>query len=138
MGRKAQYEKRVPPIVAGNLKRAAQVSAGKLRGEKADREAVAREALDAAGRRVRDDDTVRIDLPDPDVPAGRRIATIGDGERSWVVQGPERVALIGPNGVGKTTLLEALARRREPSSRRPSLTRRRTRNPVTVVHGELR
>ncbi|WP_127474025.1 ABC-F family ATP-binding cassette domain-containing protein [Microbacterium sulfonylureivorans] len=110
MGRKAQAEKRVPPIVAGNLQRAAQVSAGKLRGEKADREASAREALDAAERRVRDDATIRIDLPDPDVPAGRRIATVGDGEHSWVVQGPERVAIIGPNGVGKTTLLERLVR----------------------------
>ncbi|WP_194397407.1 ABC-F family ATP-binding cassette domain-containing protein [Microbacterium atlanticum] len=108
MGRKAQLEKRVPPIVAGGLKRAAQVSAGKLRGEKADREASAREALDAAERRVRDDDTVRIDLPDPGVPAGRRIATLGDGERSWIIQGPERVALTGPNGAGKTTLLERL------------------------------
>lgn len=108
MGRKAQLEKRVPKIVAGGRKMAAQVSAGKLRGEKADREATAREVLDAAGRRVRDDDTIRIDLPDPGVPAGRRIATLGDGERSWVVQGPERVALVGANGVGKTTLLEAL------------------------------
>ena len=88
--------------------RAAQVSAGKLRTETRDKEAAARAALDAAERRVRDDDAVRIDLPDPDVPAGRRIATIGDGERSWVIQGPERVALIGANGVGKTTLLERL------------------------------
>lgn len=108
MGRKAQLEKRVPKIVAGGRKMAAQVSAGKLRGEKAEREANAREALDAAERRVRDDDSVRIDLPDPGVPAGRRIATIGDGERTWIVQGPERVALIGPNGAGKTTLLEQL------------------------------
>lgn len=110
MGRKAQYEKRVPPIVAGNLKRAAEVSAGKLRTEKADREASARAALDAAERRVRDDDAVRIDLPDPGVPVGRRIATLGDAHRSWIIQGPERVALIGPNGVGKTTLLERLVR----------------------------
>lgn len=108
MGRKAQLEKRVPKIVAGGRRMAAQVSAGKLRGEKADREAAARAALDAAERRVRDDDTVKIDLPDPGVPVGRRIATIGDGERSWTIQGPERVALIGSNGVGKTTLLEAL------------------------------
>jgi ATPase subunit of ABC transporter with duplicated ATPase domains len=84
------------------------VSAGKLRGEKAEREASARAALDAAERRVRDDDKVKIDLPDPGVPAGRRIAMIGDGERSWTIQGPERVALIGPNGAGKTTLLERL------------------------------
>ena len=108
MGRKAQLEKRVPPIVAGNLQRAAQVSAGKLRGEKADREATARQSLDAAERRVRDDDLVKIDLPDPGVPAGRRILTLSDGARSWTVQGPERVALVGANGAGKTTLLEQL------------------------------
>ncbi|TDN90637.1 ATP-binding cassette domain-containing protein [Microbacterium sp. BK668] len=110
MGRKAQLEKRVPPIVAGGLSRAAQVSAGRLRGEKADREASARQALAAAEGRVRDDESMHVDLPDPGVPAGRRIATIGDGTRSWVLQGPERVALVGPNGAGKTTLLERLVR----------------------------
>ena len=103
-GRKAYAEKRLPKIVMGARMRAAEVSAGRLRGEKADREAAARAALDAAGRRVRDDGAVRIDLPDPGVPAGRRIATLGD----WIVQGPERVALVGPNGIGKTTLLERL------------------------------
>ncbi len=106
-GRKAQLEKRVPGIIAGGRRMSAQVSAGRLRGEKADREATAREALDAAERRVRDDDTVRIDLPDPRVPAGRRIATLGP----WAIQGPERVALVGPNGIGKTTLVERLVHR---------------------------
>ena len=110
MGRKAQLQKRVPPIVAGGLQRAAQVSAGKMRSDMRDRENAARTALDAAGRRVRDDSAIRIDLPDPGVPAGRRIATIGDGAHTWTIQGPERVALIGSNGVGKTTLLEALVR----------------------------
>jgi ATPase subunit of ABC transporter with duplicated ATPase domains len=113
MGRKAQLQKRVPPIVAGGLQRAAQVSAGKMRSDMRDREAAARTALDAAERRVRDDSAIRIDLPDPGVPAGRRIATIGDGAHTWTIQGPERVALIGPNGVGKTTLLEALVRDRD-------------------------
>ncbi|MFF2633417.1 ABC-F family ATP-binding cassette domain-containing protein [Microbacterium sp. NPDC058021] len=108
MGRKAEHEKRVPGIVSGARKRAAQVSAGKLRGMVADREAAARAAWDAAERRVRDDARLHIDLPDPGVPAGRRIATIGDGERAWIVQGPERVAITGPNGAGKTTLLERL------------------------------
>ena len=116
MGRKAQLEKRVPKIIAGGRKMAAQVSAGKLRGEKAEREATARAALDAAERRVRDDDKVKIDLPDPGVPAGRRIAALGDAERSWTVQGPERVALIGPNGAGKTTLLERLVDGAAPHS----------------------
>ena len=116
MGRKAQLEKRVPPIVAGGLKRAAEVSAGRMRTEMRDRESAARSALDAAERRVRDDDAIRIDLPDPGVPAGRRIATIGDGDRDWVIRGPERVALIGPNGVGKTTLLEGLVASAMPNS----------------------
>ena len=108
MGKKAELEKRVPKIIAGGRKMSAQVSAGKLRTEARGKEAEARAALDAAGRRVRDDDTIRIDLPDPGVPAGRRIATLSDGHRSWVVQGQERVALVGANGVGKTTLLERL------------------------------
>ncbi|WP_415127835.1 AAA family ATPase [Microbacterium sp.] len=111
MGRKAAVEKRVPGIVANARKRAAQVSAGRLRGEAAGKEAEARAVLDAAERRVRDDAMVRIDLPDPGVAAGRRIATLGDGVRSWTIQGPERVALIGPNGAGKTTLVELLVGR---------------------------
>ncbi|WP_417509614.1 ATP-binding cassette domain-containing protein [Microbacterium sp.] len=51
---------------------------------------------------------MKIELPDPVVSASRRIATLGDQERSWVIQGPERVALIGRNGTGKTTLLQGL------------------------------
>jgi len=116
VGRKAQIEKRVPGIVAGGRKRAAQVSAGKLRTEVSEKESAARAALDLAERRVRDDNSVVIDLPDPGVPAGRRIATLADGERAWIVQGPERVALIGPNGVGKTTLLEQLVASGVPST----------------------
>jgi len=107
-GHKAQVEKRVPGIIAGARKRAAQVSAGKLRTETAAKEARARAALDAAERRVRDDGVVRIDLPDPAVPPARRLAVLSDGEREHVIQGPERIALVGPNGVGKSTLLERL------------------------------
>ncbi|MBY6061492.1 ABC-F family ATP-binding cassette domain-containing protein [Microbacterium esteraromaticum] len=106
--RKAEVEKRVPKIIAGGRKSAAQVSAGRLRTEMAGKEDAARQALDDAGHRVRDDETMKIELPDPHVPASRRIATLGDGERSWVIQGPERVALIGANGAGKTTLLRRL------------------------------
>jgi ATPase subunit of ABC transporter with duplicated ATPase domains len=110
MGRKAYAEKREPKIVMGARKRAAQVSAGRLRTQMHDREAAAREARTAAERRVREDESIHLDLPDPGVPAGRRIATVGDGKRAWTIQGPERVALVGANGVGKTRLLERLVR----------------------------
>ncbi|MFE6997272.1 ABC-F family ATP-binding cassette domain-containing protein [Microbacterium sp. NPDC057659] len=108
MANKAEVEKRVPKIVAHGRKMAAEVSAGRLRTEVAGKEQDAREAMDAAGHRVRDDASMKIDLPDPDVSNARRIATLGDSSHSWVIQGPERVALIGRNGVGKTTLLRKL------------------------------
>ena len=108
VAKKASAEKREPRIIMNGKKRAAQVSAGKLRTEATEKADAAQRALDAAGRRVRGDDSVRIDLPDPAVAPGRRIAVLGDGDRAWTLQGPERVALIGPNGAGKTTLLEHL------------------------------
>ncbi|PRB03663.1 ABC-F family ATP-binding cassette domain-containing protein [Microbacterium sp. MYb64] len=108
MAKKAFEEKRVPKIVANGRKMAAQVSAGRLRTEVAEKEGTARDALDAAGHRIRNDATMKIELPDPGVSRSRRIATLGDAERFWTIQGPERVALIGRNGVGKTTLLRRL------------------------------
>ncbi|MFK4763067.1 ABC-F family ATP-binding cassette domain-containing protein [Microbacterium sp. ZW T5_45] len=106
--RKAELEKRVPKIIAHGRKMAAEVSAGRLRSEVGAKEDAARASLDEAGLRIRSDASMKIELPDPDVSRSRRIATVGTAEHSWVVQGPERVALIGRNGVGKTTLLERI------------------------------
>jgi ATPase subunit of ABC transporter with duplicated ATPase domains len=106
--KKAEIEKRVPKIIAHGRKMAAEVSAGRLRTEVGAKEEAAHAAREEAGRRVRSDSSMKIELPDPQVSRSRRIATVGDEERSWVVQGPERVALIGRNGAGKTTLLERL------------------------------
>ncbi|MCI1019114.1 ABC-F family ATP-binding cassette domain-containing protein [Microbacterium sp. C5A9] len=108
--KKAEIEKRVPKIVAHGRKMAAEVSAGRLRTEVGAKEDAARTALDEAGRRLRSDASMKIELPDPQVSRSRRIATIGDGDRSWIIQGPDRVALTGRNGAGKTTLLERLVR----------------------------
>jgi ATPase subunit of ABC transporter with duplicated ATPase domains len=117
-GKKAYLEKRVPKIVAGGRKMSAQVSAGKLRTNHDDRIQAAREAADDAEARVRDDEHIRVELPDPHVPASRRIAELRSAADSLVIQGPERVALVGPNGVGKTTFLEALLRSEEAAGGR--------------------
>ena len=139
--KKAEREKRVPKIVAHGLRGQAQASAGKLRTEAGEKESLARAARDAAERRVRDDDTVRIDLPDPQVAAGRRIATFSDLDRSWIVQGPERVALIGPNGAGKTTLLRMLtasAGGTEPSRGVIAVEQGRSVAPAPLGNGAVR
>lgn len=108
MGQKAFENKRAPKIVMNNRRSEAQVSAAKLRaGMDADVRS-AQAALDRAESRVRDDDHILLDLPDPDVPPARRIAELHATNRTIIVQGPERIALVGPNGVGKTTLLENL------------------------------
>jgi len=107
-GRKAEREHRVPKIVANGRKRSAQVSAGKLRIEQQGKVEQARSALEEADRLVRDDDRIRIDLPATEVPAGRTLLTLpglGMDGKPLIVRGPERIAVTGPNGCGKTTLL---------------------------------
>ncbi|QOT21251.1 ABC-F family ATP-binding cassette domain-containing protein [Paenarthrobacter sp. YJN-D] len=84
----------------------AQVSAGKLRLGSDDKVNAARNALDEASSRIREEERISLNLPDPDVPRGRRIAELRGTNRAFFVEGPERVAIIGANGVGKTTLLE--------------------------------
>ena len=115
-GKKASIEKRVPPIVANNRKSAAQVSAGKLRTDLSGKVTDARRAAEVAAALVRSDDSIRVDLPDAGVPASRRIAVLRGTNRDVVIQGPERVAIVGPNGVGKTTLLNRML---HPGPERP-------------------
>ncbi len=100
--------KRRPKIVMNQRRTEAQVSAGKLRGRLDDRVEVARRTVEQHEGRLRDDPRVRIVLPDPHVAAARRLAELRDDERVFVVQGPERLALTGPNGVGKTVLVQSL------------------------------
>jgi ATPase subunit of ABC transporter with duplicated ATPase domains len=109
--RKAQKDyanRRAPKIVMNNWAAAAEVSTGKLRSELDDKAAAAAGALQAAETRLRADEHIRVDLPDPDVPASRRLAELPGVRGPFVVMGPERVAIVGPNGVGKTRLLDEL------------------------------
>lgn len=111
----AYENKREPRAVMKLKRRAAQVSAGRLRGELDDDVEVARQLVDEKEALVRKDSQISIDLPDPRVPAGRRLAEFRnpDGEL-FQIQGPERVALTGRNGIGKTRLLERLISLNQP------------------------
>ncbi|MFC5929732.1 ABC transporter ATP-binding protein [Cryobacterium melibiosiphilum] len=100
--------KRGSKIVMNQLKTNAQVSAGKLRADADSKVTDARSALDDAESRVRSDEQIHVDLPGLEVAATRRLAELRGTNRTVIIQGPERVALTGPNGVGKTRLLESL------------------------------
>ncbi|MBA8989698.1 ATPase subunit of ABC transporter with duplicated ATPase domains [Curtobacterium pusillum] len=98
----------MPKIFANEMRKRGEQTAGRLRTGYAEDEAAARAAINEAESRLRVDESIHVTLPDPDVPASRQIATISVRGRTTVVQGPERVAVAGDNGVGKTTLLEQL------------------------------
>ncbi|MGO4203722.1 ATP-binding cassette domain-containing protein [Rhodococcus sp. TAF43] len=115
-GKKMSENKREPKIVMGLRKRAAQESAGKLRGNHIEKLDDAKRVLADAQDRVRDDREIRVDLPDTEVFPGQQVIELtGTRLRSGqsvdlTVTGPERIALTGPNGIGKTTALQEIAR----------------------------
>ncbi|MFE7165894.1 ribosomal protection-like ABC-F family protein [Streptomyces sp. NPDC057616] len=111
----------LPRIFAGNMKRGAQESAGRTGQTHAARVGEAKARLDEAGRALRDEQRITLDLPDTQVPAGRtlflgqnmqvRLAqtdVFAPGGVELSIRGPERIALTGPNGAGKSTLLRLI------------------------------
>ncbi|WP_426368434.1 ABC-F family ATP-binding cassette domain-containing protein [Streptomyces sp. E-08] len=111
----------LPRIFAGTMKRGAQESAGRAGQMHAARVGEAKSRLDEAGRALREEQRITLDLPDTRVPAGRDLF-IGEGMQvrhggkdvfaqggvDLSVRGPERIALTGPNGAGKTTLMRLI------------------------------
>ncbi|MYR58702.1 ATP-binding cassette domain-containing protein, partial [Streptomyces sp. SID625] len=111
----------LPRIFAGNMKRGAQESAGRSGQVHAGRVSEAKAKLDEAGRALREEQRITLDLPETHVPAGRNLflgeqlkVRLGDQEVfagtgvDLGIRGPERIALTGPNGAGKSTLLRLL------------------------------
>ncbi|MCD9195247.1 ribosomal protection-like ABC-F family protein [Streptomyces albireticuli] len=111
----------LPRIFAGNMKRGAQESAGRAGQMHAGRIDEAKARLDEAGRALREEQRITLDLPATNVPTGRNLFSgeqlhIHLGEKNvfaghgvdLTIRGPERIALTGPNGAGKSTLLRLL------------------------------
>lgn len=116
----ANENKRGSKIMMNGLASKAENSAGKLRSGLDDRLDAAQASREEASARVRPDTKLSLQLPDPGVAASRRIAELCGTNRTISIQGPERIALIGPNGVGKTTLLENLVFGRDAQPGRAS------------------
>ncbi|MFD7459318.1 MULTISPECIES: ribosomal protection-like ABC-F family protein [unclassified Streptomyces] len=119
----------LPRIFAGNMKRGAQESAGRAGQTHAARVSDAKARLDEAGRALREDQRLALELPETQVPAGRNLflakamqVRLGDKAVfaadgvDLTVRGPERIALTGPNGAGKTTLMRLVTGELAPDS----------------------
>jgi ATPase subunit of ABC transporter with duplicated ATPase domains len=117
----------LPKIFAGTMKRGAQESAGKSNETHAARVSEATARLDEAGRALRDEQKIALELPGTNMPAGRTVflgerMQVRHGERALfagdgadlAIRGPERIALTGPNGAGKSTLLRVINGELEP------------------------
>ncbi|NYE70717.1 ATP-binding cassette domain-containing protein [Microlunatus parietis] len=101
--------KRRPKVIMRQRAREAQVSAGKYRLLHEGKLDEAAAELRRAEDQVRTDPAIRIDLPGTEVPERKVIAELALPDRTMIIRGPERIAVTGANGVGKTTLLHALA-----------------------------
>ncbi|MFI2280200.1 ABC-F family ATP-binding cassette domain-containing protein [Nocardia beijingensis] len=114
-GQKMWDQKREPKIVMAERKRQAQVSAGKLRNNHIEKLDSAKEQLEQAKELLRDDREIRVELPDTRLYPGQDVIELDGVELACGptvtlrVSGPERIALTGRNGVGKTTLLRRIA-----------------------------
>ncbi len=119
----------IPKMAAGTLKRRAEKSAGKAHDMHGERLADAKAKLDEASRMLRTEQRIALQLPETNVPAGRTVflgegIQVRYGDRALFhgagvdlsIRGPERIALTGPNGVGKSTLLRVIAGELEPES----------------------
>lgn len=122
-GRSFQASKREPKMVMNLRRRAAEESAGALRGTMQNREMRAAEAVEQAELEAWTPDAVHIELPDTQVAPGQRVLELDlvgcpsdDPEAPPlaseiihpIIKGPERWRLAGSNGSGKTTLLRAV------------------------------
>lgn len=97
-------------------KGAAKERPGTLRRQHREQNSSLNAAVQQARERVEDDNPVMFTLPGSEVAAGKQVLVVEvlqlahspAAPLDWRMDGPMRIALKGPNGCGKTTLLKTL------------------------------
>jgi len=128
-GRQRSASGSEPKILLGALKRRAEVSAGAAHNLAERQLGEARETVELARAQVEVVTPLAIALPPTGLPSGRRLLSMRDvtldkggrrifGPVDLEITGPERVAICGPNGSGKTSLLRTATGDVEPTAGR--------------------
>lgn len=116
-----------PKILMGRQRERAENSAGRGESSAEERIATKAETLAAARTRIAVTAPLKVAIPQCHLPPNRLVLSFHDvsweiGERRIIddltfdLRGPERVALIGRNGAGKTTVLRLAASVAEPTA----------------------
>ncbi|OGS07121.1 MAG: hypothetical protein A2270_03915 [Elusimicrobia bacterium RIFOXYA12_FULL_51_18] len=118
--RRAKKDLGVTRVKLASARSKGEATTSKLRKIHLQKIEAARKALKLATSKVRPENRIEIDIPQDPVPAGKKILEFTDvnasyGERqlwnrplSFYVCGNARMAIIGPNGSGKTTIMRLL------------------------------
>ena len=116
-----QSAQSMPKILANARKSKAEANAGRASAAHHTRLEEARKSLEQAEEQVRKDQQIHLDLPGAEVPKGREVLEVvglrpphGTAVVDLHLRGPQRVALTGPNGVGKTSVLRCITGEAQP------------------------
>jgi ATPase subunit of ABC transporter with duplicated ATPase domains len=120
--KKRAKQRNIPRVARGAMQRKAEATAAKSAETHGERIRQAEARLSAARAARRDERAIVLDLPQTSVPAKKRVlrcselnVTFCDERRLWrrhtdlELMGPERIAVRGRNGSGKTSLLRIIA-----------------------------
>jgi len=128
-GRKSALKGNLPTIVAGNLRRAAENTAARIKDRHQRKIDHAKQEAEGARKNLPIELQIAVDLERSKVPPNKRMIELlevnyiypnaarplWDEPLSFEIIGPERIWLKGANGTGKSTLIDLICGRKNPT-----------------------